>query len=55
VSNGVRVVTDWKGTVHKIINIKNVPLNVEYSINGEKKKTVNIQPNQELRFFEEHT
>jgi hypothetical protein len=46
VSNGIRVVTDWNGTVHKIINIKNVPLDVEYSINGEKKKTVKLQPNQ---------
>jgi hypothetical protein len=51
VSNGVRVVTGWNGTVHKIINIKNVPLDVEYSINGEKKKTVKLQPNQELRLF----
>jgi hypothetical protein len=45
VSNGVRVVTDWKGKVSKIINIKDKPLKVEYLV-GNRKGTVELQPNQ---------
>jgi hypothetical protein len=44
VTNGVRVVTDWKGNVTKIINIKSEPLKVDYSIGG-KQKTVKLKPN----------
>jgi hypothetical protein len=47
VTNGVRVVTDWKGKVSRIINIKDISLEVSYRIDG-KKKTVKLQPNQML-------
>jgi hypothetical protein len=45
VTNGVRVVTDWKGGVSKIMNIKNIPVKVEYHISG-RKNTVTLKPNQ---------
>jgi hypothetical protein len=48
VSNGVRVVTNWKGKVTKIINIKGTLLTVDYSVNG-KQKTVQLAPNQVLK------
>jgi hypothetical protein len=47
VSNGVRVVTDWKGKVTKIININGAPLDVDYRIDG-KKKAARLLPNQIL-------
>ncbi|KAA6312440.1 hypothetical protein EZS27_036630, partial [termite gut metagenome] len=47
VTNGVRVVTDWKGKVTKIINIKGIPLDVDYRIDG-KKQLVKLLPNQIL-------
>jgi hypothetical protein len=45
VTNGVRVVSDWKGKVTKIINIKGETLNVKCRVNG-KKKNIKLQPNQ---------
>ncbi|MDR0843750.1 MAG: hypothetical protein LBN71_00875, partial [Tannerella sp.] len=48
VTNGVRVVTDWKGKVAKIINIKGTPLTVDYYIAG-KHKTAKLDPNQVLQ------
>jgi hypothetical protein len=45
VGNGVRVVTDWKGQVTKIINIKDKPLKVKYVVD-KKKGTVKLQSNQ---------
>jgi hypothetical protein len=45
VTNGVRIITDWKGKATKMINIKGETLNVKCSING-KKKTIELQPNQ---------
>ncbi|MDR2848462.1 MAG: hypothetical protein LBV39_05090, partial [Bacteroidales bacterium] len=45
VTNGVRVVTDWTGKPTKIINIKGIPLTVDYSANGKQKK-VKLLPNQ---------
>ncbi|KAA6300343.1 MAG: Cytoplasmic trehalase [Candidatus Ordinivivax streblomastigis] len=47
VTDGVRVVTDWKGKVTKVINIKQVPLKVKYHING-KEKGIQLKPNQIL-------
>jgi hypothetical protein len=47
VTNGVRVVTDWKGKVTKIINITSQPTKVTYRIGG-KKKTALLQSNQVL-------
>jgi alpha-glucosidase len=45
VTNGVRVVTDWKGKVIKIINIKGKPLKVNFQI-GNKKKAIMLQSNE---------
>jgi len=45
VSNGVRVVTDWRGKVSKVINITDKPLTVDYDA-GKKKGTTVLQPNQ---------
>jgi hypothetical protein len=49
VSNGVRIVTDWKGNVIKIINIKDIPLKVHYSVAG-KEQTIPLKPNQVFSF-----
>jgi hypothetical protein len=48
VTHGVRVVTDWAGTVTKIINITDTPRQVTYHIGG-KKNTVELKPNQQYR------
>jgi hypothetical protein len=53
VSNGVRVVTDWQGSMIKIVNIKDIPLKVHYVVAG-KEQTILLKPNQVL-FSAKHT